>query len=202
MQTNDGRIVIISGKSRSGKTVYVARRTKSDRRIFAWDPEDQWSKERGYQRVTTRAELARMADKSGQMKIAYVASAGLKEEFEFFCKCAFHWGRFHGGGVVIAEELADVTTTAKAPDGWGILIRRGLKRGITMYCISQRWAEADKTAFGNASEYVCFMSASADDVAYLCRKTRIPGEELDGLLPLQYIRFEPGKPLERGKIKF
>lgn len=202
MKTVDGRIVIISGSSRTGKTTFTAKRTASDKRIFAWDPDDQWSQLRGYKRVTKRAELAQMADKPGQMRVAYVASANLKEEFDFFCRCAFHWGRFHGGGVVIAEELADVTTTAKAPDGWGILIRRGLKRNITIYCISQRWAEADKTAFGNAREYVCFMSASADDVSYLSRKTRIPQEELNGLLPLEYIRFEPGQPIERKKLKF
>ncbi|HYD63320.1 MAG TPA: hypothetical protein VEC35_23390 [Noviherbaspirillum sp.] len=202
MKTDDGTLIVISGTSRTGKSVYTERQVRSDRRVFVWDPEDQWSKLRGYQRVTKRAELVRLADKPGQMKVAYVASANLKAEFDFFCHCAFHWGRFHGGGVVVAEELADVTTTAKAPDGWGILIRRGLKRGITIYCISQRWAEADKTAFGNAKQYVCFMSSSADDVAYLSRKTRIPQADLDGLLPLQYIRFEPGKPLERGKIKF
>jgi hypothetical protein len=202
MQTDDGRIVIISGKSRSGKSVYTERRTRSDKRVFAWDPEDQWSAMRGFQRVTSRKELMQLANKPGRMKVAYVASANLQDEFGFFAQCAFHWGRFHGGGVVIAEELADVTTTAKAPGPWGILIRRGLKRGITLYCISQRWAEADKTAFGNASEFVCFMSASADDVTYLTRKTRIPGDQLDGLKPLEYIRFEPGKPLESGKIKF
>ena len=102
----------------------------------------------------------------------------------------------------IAEELADVTTTAKAPGHWGVLIRRGLKRGLTLFCISQRWAEADKTAFGNASEFVCFMAASFDDVKYLERKTRIPGATLEGLRPLEYVRYEPGKPLESGKIKF
>lgn len=202
MQTNDGRIVIVSGKSRSGKTVYVERRTRTEKRVFVWDSEDQWSKLRGYQRVTTRAELARLADKSGPCKVAYVASDNLAAEFGFFAQCAFHWGRYHGGGVVIAEELADVTTTAKAPGHWGVLIRRGLKRGLTLYCISQRWAEADKTAFGNASEFVCFMAASFDDVKYLERKTRIPGTTLEGLRPLEYVRYEPGKPLERGKIKF
>lgn len=202
MQTDDGRLVIVSGKSRSGKTVYVERRTRTERRVFVWDCEDQWSKLRGFRRVTTRAELAQLADKPGPVKVAYVAQGNLPEEFGFFAACAFHWGRYHGGGVVIAEELADVTTPAKAPGPWGILLRRGLKRGITIYCISQRWAEADKTAFGNASEFVCFMAASFDDVRYLERKTRIPGATLEALRPLEYVRYEPGKPIERGKIKF
>lgn len=202
MRTADGRIFIISGSSRTGKSVYTERSVRSDARVFVWDPEDQWSKLRGYIRVTSRKDLLHWADKAGKMKIAYVASANLREEFEFFCKCAFHWGRFHGGGTVVAEELADVTSPGKAPDAWGILIRRGLKRGITIYCISQRWAEADKTAFGNASMYVCFMSSSAADVKYLCSKTRIPAADLEGLLPLHFVRFEPGKPIERGKIRF
>lgn len=202
MKTDDGRLIIVSGKSRSGKTVYVERRTRTERRIFAWDPEDQWSQVRGFRRVSSRADLLAMADKGGAMKIAFVPSGHLAQDFDFFCACAFHWGRFAGGGVVIAEEIADVSSPAKAPGHWGILLRRGLKRGLSIYAISQRWAEADKTAFGNASEFVCFMAASFDDVAYLTRKTRIDGAILEGLRPLEWVRYEPGQPIERGKIRF
>ena len=103
----------------------------------------------------------------------------------------------------MAEELADVTTVAKAPGPWGILLRRGLKRGISIYAISQRWSEADKTAVGIASEFVIFRQSSGDDVRYISRKTRVPEAEINGLEPLQFVKYDAmtGK-IERGKIRF
>jgi hypothetical protein len=71
-----------------------------------------------------------------------------------------------------------------------VLVRRGLKRGIDIYAISQRWAEADKTAFGNASEYICFRMSSALDIEYVAKRTRIDADKLSGLKPLEYIRYD------------
>ena len=111
-------------------------------------------------------------------------------------------GRYIAPLVCIAEELADVTNASKAPGNWGILLRRGLKRGITIYAISQRWAEADKTAIGNASEFIVFTSRG-DDVAYISKKTRIPETEIEALIPLEYIRFDPvTKEKSKKKLRF
>lgn len=104
---------------------------------------------------------------------------------------------------MIAEELADVTSPGKAPAAWGALVRRGLKRGVTLYAISQRWAEADKTALGNASEFVIFRQSSADDVRYLVKKTRLPGAEIDRLAPLEFVRYDAlTQTHKRGKLTF
>jgi hypothetical protein len=104
---------------------------------------------------------------------------------------------------VIAEELADVTTPSKAPGNWGILLRRGLKRGVTLWCISQRWSEADKTAMGNASDFVVFRQARGADAAYLAKNVGIPLDKVDSLAPLQYVHKDglTGKIFE-GKLKF
>jgi hypothetical protein len=202
MKTSDGALVVIGGASRSGKTAYTARRVSRERRVIAWDVDDQWSGLRGWSRVTSRAELLRAVQRPGAGKIAYVAGGDIKTEFDFFCGCAMYWGRYFGGCVVIAEELADVTTPAKAPGNWGIMLRRGLKRGITIYAISQRWAEADKTAIGNASEFVLFRMVG-DDVRYMARKTRIDESELDGLESLDWVRLMVSeKQMERGRLKF
>jgi hypothetical protein len=137
------------------------------------------------------------------MKLAYVAGGDLKEEFNFFAGCAMYAGRYVEGLDVIAEELADVTTPSKAPGNWGILLRRGLKRGITIWAISQRWSEADKTAVGNASDFVCFRQSSADDVRYLARKTRIEEAEINGLVPLQFAHLDAlTGNIKRGKLRF
>ena len=85
---------------------------------------------------------------------------------------------------------------------WGLLLRRGLKRGISIYAISQRWAEADKTAIGNASEFVLFRMSSGDDIAYMSRKTRVPVADLENLKPLEFVRYQVTGETERGKLTF
>ena len=195
--------MVIAGASRSGKTAYTVKRFGRDNRLCAWDPEDQWAQLKGWRKVTTRAELLAAMKTPGHVRVAYVAGGNLREEFEFWSGVVMYAGRYLAGLTAIAEELADVTTPAKAPPAWGVLIRRGLKRGITIVCISQRWAEADKTAFGNASEFVMFRQSSADDVRYLARKTRVPVEQIDALAPLEYVRFDAlSGGVERGKLRF
>lgn len=163
---------------------------KAEKRAVAWDPEAQWCDLPGWRKVTTRAELLTAIKTQGHMRLAYVAGGDLKEEFNFLCKAVMYAGRFIGPLVFIAEELADVTTTSKAPQEWGVLVRRGLKRGISIYAISQRWAEADKTAMGNASEYICFMPRALD-LKYVSQKTGIEAAELAALKPFEFIQYDP-----------
>lgn len=203
MKTEDGRLYVIGGASRSGKTAWTRKATAKARRVFAWDPEDQWAALPGYRKVTTRAELLAAAQRPGPVRVAYVAGGALAPEFDFFSGCAWFAARHVGPCDVIAEELADVTTPSKAPGYWGILLRRGLKRGATIWAISQRWSEADKTAVGNASDFVVFRQSSGDDAAYLARKTRIPQSEIDGLVPLQWVHMDAlTGAISRGKLKF
>lgn len=203
MQTNDGRLIVVGGSSRSGKTAYTQQQIKKLKRIFAWDCEDQFSQIPGWQKMTSRAGLFAAAQTAGPQKIAYVAGGDLKKEFDFWAGCVQYAGRYCGPLACVAEELADVTTPSKAPGNWGVLLRRGLKRGITIYAISQRWAEADKTAVGNASEFVLFRQSSGDDIRYLSRKTRVAETDLAGLQPLEYVRIDAATgEMQRGKLKF
>lgn len=203
MKTQDGRLYVIAGASRSGKTAWTRKRTAKARRAWAWDPEAQWCELTGWRKVTTRAELLKAAQASGAQRIAYVAGGDLKAEFDFWAACVMYAGRYVGPLDAIAEELADVTTPSKAPGNWGILLRRGLKRGISLWCISQRWSEADKTAVGNASDFVIFRQSSGDDVRYLARKTRVAETEINDLVPLQYVHMDAlTGSIERGKLRF
>lgn len=203
MKTQDGRLYVIAGASRSGKTAWTVRQVKGARRVFAWDPEAQWCELPGWRKVTTRAALLAAAQAPGPQRIAYVAGGGLQAEFDFWAGCVMYAGRYVAPLEAIAEELADVTTPAKAPGNWGILIRRGLKRGITLRCISQRWSEADKTAVGNASDFVIFRQSSGDDVRYLARKTRVEEGEINGLAPLQFVHMDAlTGQIQRGKLNF
>lgn len=202
MKTNDGRLIVVSGASRCGKSTQVANEVKTARRVVAWDPEAQWCEQSGFRKISNRRELLQAIKTPGFMRLAYVAGGKLAEEFDFLCKAAMAAGRHIAPLIYIGEELADVSTPGKAPDGWGILVRRGLKRGITIYAISQRWAEADKTAIGNASEYLTFMPRPKD-VKYVSGFTGLPVEELNSIAPFEYIRLDPvTKEKERKKLRF
>lgn len=203
MKTQDGRLYVIAGASRSGKTAWTVRQVKAARRVFAWDPEAQWCDLPGWRKVTTRAGMLAAAQSPGPQRVAYVAGGALAAEFDFWAGCVMYAGRYVAPLEAVAEELADVTTPAKAPGNWGILIRRGLKRGITLRCISQRWSEADKTAVGNASDFVIFRQSSGDDVRYLSRKTRVQEGEINDLAPLQFVHMDAlTGEISRGKVTF
>lgn len=203
MKTQDGKLIVIGGASRSGKTAYVKQVVAGHERIIAWDVEDQWSQLPGFVRVTRRKDFLALIQRAGALRVAYVAGGNLSDEFDFWAGCVQYAGRYVSGVTCIAEELADVTTPSKAPGNWGVLLRRGLKRGITIFAISQRWSEADKTSVGNASEFVLFRQSSADDVRYLSKKTRVPEAELDGLESLEFVRYEAEtKNITRGKLVF
>jgi hypothetical protein len=202
LKTVDGRLYVVSGASRCGKTTQVSKEAGRANRVCAWDPEDQWAQLPGWRKVTTRQQLLDAMQTPGHVRVAYVAGGDIKKEFDFWCGVVYYAGRYIAPIDAIAEELADVTTASKAPGNWGILLRRGLKRGINIYAISQRWAEADKTAIGNASEFLVFTSRG-EDVDYIARKTRLPVEVLDSLKPFEFIRFDPvTKEQMRGKVKF
>lgn len=214
MKTEDGRMTVVAGASRSGKTAWVRKATAKDKRIFAWDPDDQWAQLPGYRRVTTQAELFQLAKQPGALKVAYVAGGDLKKEFDFWAGCVQCAGRYIEPLTAICEEIADVTSPSKAPGNYGILLRRGLKRGIDIYTISQRWAEADKTAVGNASAFVMFRMSSGDDVKYMARKTMVDVSELAGLKTVFYPGTQRVKEtffvkvdklngnIERGSLRF
>ncbi|MBL8506370.1 MAG: hypothetical protein JNJ51_08435 [Methylobacillus glycogenes] len=194
----------MSGASRSGKTAKTERLIREGKyqTVFVWDIEDQWSKVKGYKRLGSYAELMDVVNNGKKGKWAYVSNTPMKADFQRFCRAVFHYGKFFGKCAAVLEELADVENSGKASEAWGILVRRGLKRGISLYPISQRWAEADKTAFGNASEFYIFR-AVGDDVQYIARKTRIPVERIANLKALEYLHLDTDTGIVTGsKLTF
>lgn len=187
MKTEDGRLFVISGASRSGKTAWARKAVRGAKRACAYDPEAQWAELPGWRKVTTRRDLVEALGRRGACKVAFVPGGKLAAEFDFWAQAVLYASRYVEPVDAVAEELADVSTPAKAPENWGMLVRRGLKRGGNIYAISQRWAEADKTAVGNASVFILFRQSSGDDIAYLSRKTRVPVADLEGLQQLEYI---------------
>lgn len=210
MQTVDGRLIVVGGMSRCGKTALVAADAKKARRVCAWDPEDQWAQLPGWRRVTTREQLKAAMLKPGPARIAYVTGGELAENFQYWAEAVYYAGRYVEPLAVIAEELADVTSPGKAAGKWGELVRKGLKRGITIYAISQRWAEADKTAMNNVTEFWLVQTAPMD-VDYMAKRTGISREQIGALrkvetaatITCQYLKLQyHSRQLKKNQLDF
>lgn len=199
----DGALTVAVGASRSGKTAWVKKELARQKgRILVWDVEGQYSAE-GYHRVTTPAALVDAVRDKALKKIAFVpATLGL---FEFFCKVAWVFAREPGHKALVVEELADVTTPAKAPAAWGIIVRRGLKYDCDIYAITQRPAESDKTIMGNAGVIHCCGVQRAKDRAYMAAEMDLPLEAIASLsrerLEFVHKDMRSGKT-DRGALKF
>jgi len=207
----DGEITVISGMSGSGKSAYAIRQHRESKRLIVWDPEDDMAAKMKAKRITSAAALTvALLDEAqgGPGRWCYVprslGGAAMAHEFGFFCRVAMAWAVHYGPCDVIVEELADVSTAGKAPEGWGQLVRRGRKWGINTTAISQRWAESDKTTFGNAARVVIFRAASLPDASYISSRTgAASAQEVMDLQILHFLEVNRKTGHQcRGAIKF
>lgn len=193
LKTLDGTITIISGSSRCGKTAKAAEIVRGyPGTVFVWDVEAQFCEMPGFQKIVKFSELMEVIKTGKRGKFAIVPGIGksLKEQFKVLCYSARHYSQFIAPCLLVAEELADVESQGKASQEWGMCIRRGLKRGLSIVAISQRWAEADKTAMGNATRFLIFRAASAKDAQYICERSGADLATVTGLKPLEYVEFD------------
>jgi hypothetical protein len=175
----------VCGGSGSGKSSYVKAELKrlKPSRLIIWDPVDEYG-EVANVRVTTCRDLVDILSRypHGALKIRFVAEG--QKNFEFWAKCAFAWTN----AAVVAEETADVTSPSKAPPNWGQLIRRGRARGLApIFALTQRPAESDKTALGNATIIRCGRLSRAADRKMMAAEMDISPSVVAKLLPLDYV---------------
>ncbi len=169
-----GKLYALAGRSRSGKTQKALELIKKIPSVLIWDVEEQYSVTH---RATSQAQLLKLVKQCAGKKCVIGFTGGLSD-FNYFCKVAFWFVRKCGemgkkSGVVF-EETADVTNPQKAPENYGIILRRGLKYGCDLFAITQRPAESDKTAVGNASVvHVCTMNLPSDR-KYMAAMTGVP----------------------------
>lgn len=178
-----GRLVAVIGASRSGKSAYVTHHTVGEPRLV-WDVKGEYSAHTVARDPRTLA--AEIRGRPAQ-HLAYVPRA--LSEFPFFCQAAQAWIKqlYAAGnrGAVVIEETADVTTPAKAPEQYGILLRRFLAYGSDIYAVTQRPAESDKTSVGNASEVHVSRMALARDRKAVADNTGLP------LAAIEKLRADP-----------
>mgnify|MGYP001574383419 CR=1 FL=1 len=193
-EKNRARIVMVCGGSGTGKSAWVKQQIAGARRCLVWDITGEYARH-GFEPVTSAARLIEALEQSAA-RLAYIP-ASLKH-FDFFCRAAFAWGRC----VVVVEELADVTTPGKAPTGWGMVVRRGRHQSLTVYGITQRPAESDKTIIGNATLTHCCKLKRAPDRVYMAREMGCALALLDALKPLEWVEADEFGRVRRGKMRF
>lgn len=179
------KIFLVTGASGSGKSSIVKKLMQHEKRVIAFDPDDEYSEEKGFNTSKSCTELLEkvLATKGGAMKTRVVART--PEAFGACASVAFEWGNC----AFIAEELAGEgrTTPSKAPPDWHKIISRGRKRGINVIGVTQRPAESDKTILGNASHiFVGRMGRHADAKA-ISREIDVPVETLLNLKNLEFV---------------
>lgn len=196
-----GEIGLFTGKTRSGKTYQLQKRIKPARRALVWsvkEPIDLYAevwpdsvKVRGLDALKN----AVLEIGSRPAHLIYLPSK--MSEFGDWARLAHAWGIIAPCSVV-GEELADVTTPGKAPDGWGNLIRQGAGWGINIYGVTQRPSESDKTIVGNLSFLHCHQQFREQDRAYIAREMDLPIAEISKLTGYKWIeRWADGR-IKRG----
>lgn len=184
-------IVLVSGSSGSRKTTYVKKIINKRKRVGVYDAaKHEYGDIKGIVIAKTQRELLNLlkTHKTTALKVAFQPPRPCAKSFEFFCKCMMAWG----WATVVAEELADVTTPSKAPEGWGDVVRKGRAIGLKVYGLTQRPAESDKTIIGNASMLHAGRQTRAADRKYMAAELNINADDLlldDG----EYIEFVPAK---------
>lgn len=188
-------ITVVCGGSGSGKSAWVKQQIKNASRLVVWDIDDEYSGDvSGISRITSISEMAQTLKTRKKGKFCYVGKPG---DFNLWCRAVFAWGNC----VAVAEELAGVTSPAKAPEGWHTLVSRGRKRGIEIYGVTQRPSESDKTIMGNSTlKHVGFMPR-AKDRKYMADEMDIEIGHLNCLQPLEYVEKE-GRNVSKGKVIF
>jgi hypothetical protein len=202
----DGLAVLVAGSRGSGKSGWTRQQCEGAQRLLVWDSVHEWSRDRLVRSVRTLTELHKLivADVAapGVFRVGYTGPVNAKT-FHTFCKLAFVWMKAAPDGTVVVEELADVTNPAKAPEGWGEMIRKGRHYGGRIYGLTQRPAESDKTIAGNADVIHTGRLSFPRDRKTMAEYLDIPVEEITGLESLHWIeRDMRDRRLSRGVLSF
>jgi hypothetical protein len=183
---SDGTLHYVTGSMGSGKTSWVRQRVDRAPRLLVWDGKGiDWGARERCQVVGPHELRAALFNARGRYSYRVPVS---RDSFAVFCRLAWIWGR-HRPGVIVVDEIADVTTPGKAPAEWGEIARKSRAFGTDVYVTTQRPQECDKTAQGNAMIFHCGLMADADDQVYVARRLLggVPVDQVARLAPLEFL---------------
>lgn len=167
------------------------------RRLLVWDLLGEWSTRYRCERVSSITELVARLE-GPPARLAFF-NPWMLEQFDSFCRVAWCWLRLAPGALVI-EETASVTQPGKAPAAWGTLVRMSLRYGVDLYALTQRPAESDKTAFGNATVIHAGRAVTPRDRATMAEYLDVPVSAVAALRPLDWIERHADGKLRNGKV--
>lgn len=200
-QRGDGVLYAVAGRCRSGKTAWVLQRIQPAARILVRDPRIEYVGPLGAVACDSVRDLAGKLRNTGNQAGRFCYT-GPDSGFNDLCKLAYLWGQVWPI-VFVGEEISDVTTPGKAPDGWGQLIRKGLYYGNHIYSITQRPAECDKTVWGNASVIHSHGFIRQEDREYMARQLGIDVARIEALQQFEYLeRWADKAEIVAGKVQF
>ncbi len=207
-RSTDGRSILVTGASGSGKTSWAIRAIPARAPLLAWDATGEISQRlvlyptRSFQELSESIISDIRGGRPCPMRVGYVGPV-TPEHFEAFCKLAWVWIRSRRGNTLLVDELADVTSPGKAPAAWGEICRKNRFRGGIVYALTQRPAESDKTILGNCALIHCGRQNTTRDRKYVAEVLDVPVEEVKALQDLQYIeRDMRTHQLRRGVVQF
>lgn len=186
MSSNTASIIAAIGATGSGKSAWIKAELQKKRpqRLLVWDPQGEY-----HAHGTIFTDRVRLVDAVQRTpSFAYVyrpgdAASRYAERFDWLCRLAYALGDL----VLVIEELADVTTPSRAPDGWSIVTRKGRHKALRVVASSQRPASVDKDFFGNCTMIHCGRLNYEADLRVMANVLRVPVEQLAGLAPLAYV---------------
>ena len=198
---NEGILSVVSGSSRNGKTVYVKRMLEKFKQALVWDVDGEYTD--GFIKVSEINDLLNLLKRRKHENIKIAFNPKNLGVFDMFCMIAIAWGTDTGELAVVVEETADVTTPSKAPANFRVLIGRGMKRGISLFCVTQRPSESDKTSLGNAKKIVTFYMTRAQDREYMAREMGCDAGDIEGLEKLHYLEKDvDARKILAGEVVF
>lgn len=128
----DGALYYITGSPGAGKTTWARERVRRAARLVVWDGKGvDWGDRQGCDVDYGLHGLKQCALAAGALRLS-VRVAATRENFEAFCRLAWVWGRV-ARGVIVVDEIADVTTPGKAPIAWGEICRKARSFGTDVY---------------------------------------------------------------------
>lgn len=196
---------VIVGASGSGKSAFLRKTIDfKQHRIIAWDPDEDFR----LPRVRSLSVFAKLCKKQGFGKIRVAVTVDpTVENFEKFAQLAFAICHAQAPITILADEIADVTSPAKASLHWGQLSRKVRKYGGILYACTQRPEECDKTIFNQA--HIKWVGALGSTAAYkkMAQEMDIPLMQLKDLnnIPQKQVEYwirEGTAPAKKEKISF
>lgn len=165
-----GILTAVCGRPRCGKGQAVQREISRKQVSLVWDPKGD---REDYKNAVVRCfNIPQLCAVVERVKSGQVIYTGALKDLPLFTKVAWIFARKFGDKcAVVFDEMASTSNPGKATGEYGDFLRQSLYLGHDIYVIAQRAAEADKTAFGNASRFLFVALGTAADKKYIAEQT-------------------------------